>query len=115
MDSHLVEGLDARADVILMMRQHQLVVFGQYLVCQVEEGLFVRGKRGHDDGVGGIDGIDSLDGLDNLDRDYPLQIYTLFIINASKLGSFRYSNLILLCQMTIFVSCIVSTSVLRWH
>ena len=41
MHLHLVEMLEARTDVILMMGQHQLTALGKYLVRQVEECLLV--------------------------------------------------------------------------
>lgn len=47
MNLHLVEGLDTRADVVLMMRQHQLMALGKHLMCQIEEGLFVRREWSH--------------------------------------------------------------------
>ena len=47
MHLHLVEMLEARTDVILMMGQHQLMALGKYLVCQVEECLFVGGEGSH--------------------------------------------------------------------
>lgn len=49
MHLHLVEKLETRTDIVLMMRQHQLMALGKHLVCQVQERLFVRGERGHDE------------------------------------------------------------------
>ncbi len=48
MHLHLVEMLQARTDVILMMGQHQLMALGKHLMRQVEECLLVRGERSHD-------------------------------------------------------------------
>ena len=42
---HLVEGYEARTDAVEMMGQHQLSALGKYLVCQVEERLFVGSHR----------------------------------------------------------------------
>ena len=42
---HLVEGHEARTDAVEMMGQHQLSALGKYLVCQVEERLFVGSHR----------------------------------------------------------------------
>ena len=47
MHLHLVEMLEARTDVILMMGQHQLTALGKYLVRQVEECLLVGGEGSH--------------------------------------------------------------------
>ncbi len=47
MHLHLVEMLEARTDVILMMGQHQLMALGKHLMRQVEEGLFVGGEGSH--------------------------------------------------------------------
>ena len=48
MHLHLVEMLETRTDVILMMGQHQLMALGKHLMRQVEECLLVRGERSHD-------------------------------------------------------------------
>ena len=47
MHLHLVEMLEARTDVILMMGQHQLTALGKYLMRQVEECLLVGGEGSH--------------------------------------------------------------------
>ena len=43
----VVEMLEARTDVILMMGQHQLTALGKYLMRQVEECLLVGGEGSH--------------------------------------------------------------------
>ena len=42
---HLVEGHEAWANTIEVVGQHQLTALGKYLVCQVEEYLFVGSHR----------------------------------------------------------------------
>ena len=48
MHLHLVEMFETCSDVVLMMGQHQLMAFGKYLMCQVEERLLVGGEGSHD-------------------------------------------------------------------